>query len=80
MILETRYCPYCGRELTAWVAPAETMWGEILVCFNNACPFYRGSAEDIENKGEANRLLGCRYAENPSNDYRSFNLLAVCPF
>jgi hypothetical protein len=66
--------------MTAWVAPPETMWGEIYVCFNNKCPFYRTSPDLIENKGGGNRLLGCRYAEDPANGYKSFNLLAICPF
>jgi hypothetical protein len=76
--MEERYCPHCEEKLQNWVAPPDTGWGEILVCFNNECPHYAGSPDEIENKGDANRALGCRYAENPDNNYRSFNLLAVC--
>ncbi len=75
-----RTCPHCQQELTKWLAPPETMWGEILVCFNNECPFFMNSSDEIENKGEANRAMGCRYAEDPGNGYQSFNLLAVCPY
>jgi len=72
-------CPHCGEELQTWVAPPDSGWGEILVCFNNKCPHFVGSATDIENKGSDNRSMGCRYALDPANKYRPFNLLAVCP-
>jgi hypothetical protein len=77
---EKRYCPHCEEQLERWEAPPETCWGEILICSNNECAFYRNSAEDIENKGEANRALGCRYGEDPRNNYHPINVLAICPF
>ncbi len=77
---EQRYCPYCQQPLEEWEAPQDTGWGILLVCNNNKCPFFRDSANDIENKGDANRFMGCRYAEDPANNYNSVNLLAVCPF
>jgi hypothetical protein len=76
---QTRYCPYCKQPLEKWLAPPDTGWGEILVCFNNNCEFYTGSKDDILYKGEDQRHLGCRYAEDPSNNFESFNLLAICP-
>jgi hypothetical protein len=36
--------------------------------------------DDIENKGEERSKIGCRYAEDPSNNYQPINLLAYCPF
>jgi hypothetical protein len=75
--LEDRVCPHCKKPLEAWLAPPETGWGVIVVCFNNECEYYKGSGEDIINKRDASRM-GCRYAENPDNNYASFNLVAVC--
>lgn len=74
-MLEERYCPHCGAKLESWIGPPESGWGEILVCNNNECVFYRGSQKDIRNKDEDNSL-GCRYAEDPDNGYTAFNLLA----
>jgi len=71
-------CPHCKCELEAWIAPPETCWGEILVCNNNDCPHYKGSDENILNKRDDSRL-GCRYAVDPDNGYKPFNLLAWCP-
>ena len=78
-MLEERYCPHCGEKLSSWIGPPESGWGEILVCNNNACVFYRNSQKDIRNKDEDNSL-GCRYAEDPDNGYSSFNLLAWYKF
>ena len=76
--METRYCPHCNAQLEEWIGPPESGWGILLVCQNNDCEFYRGSADDILHKGEDNRGLGCRYAENPDHGYKPLNLLAVC--
>jgi len=78
--MEIRYCPHCKMELTHWEAPPDTGWGTLLVCFNNECSFYRNSVDDIENKGDERSRIGCRYAEDPANNYQAFNLLAYCPF
>lgn len=75
---EIMHCPHCHKELTPWTAPPDSGWGEILVCFNNECPFYVTSPDNILNKGEDQRTLGCRYAVDPANNYQSFSLLAVC--
>lgn len=75
---EKRYCPHCHQELTLWLAPPDSGWGEILVCFNNECVFYKGSRDDILHKSADMQHLGCRYAENPDNGYKPFNLLAIC--
>lgn len=74
--LEDRVCPHCGKPLEAWVAPPDTGWGLLMVCFNNDCPHYSTSVEDIVNKRDDSRM-GCRYAENPDNNYCAFNLVAV---
>lgn len=71
-------CPHCGSELQIWIAPPETWWGEILVCNNNECPYFKGSNENIANKRDDSRL-GCRYAIDPGNEYKPFNLLSWCP-
>ncbi|OEU65911.1 MAG: hypothetical protein BA863_03225 [Desulfovibrio sp. S3730MH75] len=75
--LEERYCPHCKEELSPWIAPPESGWSVLMVCNNNDCSFYNGSDADIINKRD-DSCLGCRYAENPDNNYSSFNLLAWC--
>lgn len=75
---EERTCPHCGSQLEPWVAPPASGWDVVLVCNNDKCPHYDGSSHDIEGKRDGSRL-GCRYAENPDNGYKPFNLLAVCP-
>ena len=72
---EERTCPHCGSKLEIWTAPPETGWDEILVCNNNECTYYRNSKCDILYKDE-DQNLGCRYAENPDNGFKPFNLLA----
>ncbi len=76
---EVRICPHCKKPLEKWLAPPETGWGYLYVCFNSECPFYRNSKYNIINKGVQNNL-GCRYAEDPANNYHPINLLAYCPF
>jgi len=78
-MLEDRYCPHCQAKLQPWIGPPESGWGEILVCNNNECTFFRNSNCDIRHKDEDNSL-GCRYAEDPDNGYQSFNLLAWYKF
>ena len=75
--LEDRVCPHCHKPMEAWLAPPESGWGVIVVCFNNQCPHYVGSDKEIVNKRDESRM-GCRYAENPDNNYTPFNLVAVC--
>ncbi|MBN2139601.1 MAG: hypothetical protein JW718_01225 [Desulfovibrionaceae bacterium] len=75
--LEDHDCPYCKKPLEPWVAPPESGWGVILVCNNNDCPFFVGSDKDIHNKRDDSNL-GCRYALNPDNGYKPFNLVAWC--
>ncbi len=77
---EKRYCPYCEQEMDYWLAPPDTGWGYLYVCFNNQCQFYRDSSEDIANKSEDQTKFGCRYAEDPVMNYQPINLLAYCPF
>jgi hypothetical protein len=72
---ETRVCPHCGSTLGEWIAPPETGWGMIVVCNNNDCPFFVKSGCSIEHKDPDNPF-GCRYAENPENGYKPFNILA----
>ena len=74
---EERFCPHCGSKLETWIGPPESGWGEILVCNNNECRYYRDSKTDILYKDE-DKNLGCRYAENPDNGYKPFALLAWC--
>lgn len=74
----THYCPHCGQQLEVWLAPPETWWGEILVCCNNECSFFLNSNNNIHNKRDDSGL-GCRYAIDPNNEYRPFNLLSWCP-
>ncbi len=78
MALEERFCPHCKQKLEPWIAPPETWWGEILVCNNNECPYYKDSDKTIYNKRSDSRL-GTRYAEDPGNGYKPFNLLSWCP-
>ena len=72
---DTRNCPHCGEALEAWVGPPESGWGEILVCNNNECPYFKGSPSTIRNTEEGSPL-GCRYAEDPANSYIPFSLVA----
>ncbi len=74
--LEDRICPHCQKPLEPWVAPPGSGWGIIMVCNNNKCPHYEGSDQDILNKRDDSGL-GCRYAENPDNGYKPFNLLSM---
>lgn len=73
-----RCCPHCGQRLESWIGPPETMWGLVLVCNNNQCPYYLNSAQTVENFG-GHPSLSFRYAEDPENNYASFNLLSYCP-
>jgi len=75
-MFETRYCPHCNEQLDEWEAPPETGWGIILVCNNNYCKFFLESRESIQ--GNPGKPIGCRYAENPDNHYRSFSLASWC--
>ena len=75
--LEDKICPHCQKPLEPWLGPPDSGWGVILVCYNNECPHYAGSNNDIAGKRDDSKL-GCRYAENPENGYKPFNLLAVC--
>ena len=72
---EVRCCPHCGAVLEAWIGPPESGWGEILVCNNNECPYFKGSPGSSRNTEEG-QPLGTRYAEDPANSYQSFSLLA----
>jgi hypothetical protein len=72
---DTRCCPHCGVELAEWLGPPETGWGKILVCNNNECTFFKGSPAAIRNTEEG-QPLGCRYAEDPDNNYIPFSLVA----
>jgi len=74
-MLETRACPHCGKELSPWVGPPESGWGEILVCCNNECPYFKGSPGSIRH-AEEGQPLGTRYAEDPDNNYTSFSLVS----
>jgi hypothetical protein len=71
-------CPHCGVALDSWIGPPESMWGEILVCNNNDCTFFLGSSNELCEQS-AKENLGCRYAVDPDNGYKPFNLLAWCP-
>jgi len=72
---QVRCCPHCGSALEPWIAPPESGWGEILVCNNNECPYFKGSPNTIRNTEEG-QPLGTRYAEDPCNNYQSFSLAA----
>ena len=72
---DARCCPHCGTQLEPWMGPPETGWGELLVCNNNKCSVFASSKDCITNKSE-DSPLGCRYAEDPQNEYKSINLLA----
>ncbi|MES9997454.1 hypothetical protein [Desulfovibrio aminophilus] len=75
--LEDRTCPHCHKPLEPWVAPPGSGWGVIVVCNNNQCPHFQNSDKEIINKRDDSNL-GCRYAENPDNGYKPFNLVALC--
>jgi len=72
---DTRCCPHCGVALEPWLGPPESGWGEILVCNNNECSFFKGSPSTIRHTEEGS-ALGVRYAEDPDNDYIPFSLVA----
>jgi hypothetical protein len=38
-----RTCPHCGSPLKKWLVPEGANWTEefLLVCFNDACSYYR---------------------------------------
>ena len=74
-MLEQRNCPHCGQPLNPWLGPPESGWGEILVCNNNECSFFKGSPHMIRQTEEESPL-GCRYAEDPDNGYTPFSLVA----
>ncbi len=76
-VLEDHDCPHCKEPLKPWLGPPESGWGVLLVCNNNECSYYKDSDKEIINKRDDSKL-GCRYAENPENGYKSFNLVAVC--
>lgn len=70
-------CPHCGELLQPWEGPPETGWGLILVCCNNQCPLFASSNEDVTDFNPESKL-GFRYAEDPLNGYKSFNLASYC--
>ena len=72
---QSRACPHCGTVLAAWVGPPESGWGEILVCNNNECSYFKGSPNTIRHTEEG-CPLGTRYAEDPANNYTSFSLVS----
>ncbi len=78
MTYEERFCPHCGQSLQVWPGPPETGWGDVLVCCNDSCEHFTGGNEELVEQG-ASEHMSCRYAENPDNNYASFNLLAWCP-
>ncbi|MDK2955790.1 MAG: hypothetical protein PWQ57_1286 [Desulfovibrionales bacterium] len=71
---EEHHCPHCGEMLTPTLGAPGSGWNVILVCQNNDCEFFKGSPDDIQGKRASN--VGCRYAVNPDNGYKPFNLLA----
>ncbi|WP_051444903.1 hypothetical protein [Desulfocurvus vexinensis] len=73
----TRTCPHCGQPLKPWLGPPETMWGVLLVCPSNQCPLFQ-SSNDCVTEFNPESKIGFRYAEDPANDYKSFNLAAYC--
>lgn len=72
-----RKCPHCGATLEPWIGPPESGWGEILVCNSMTCPYFLGSNNCLVEQG-AKDMLGFRYAEDPDNKYKSFNLVCYC--
>jgi len=77
--LKSVSAPIAGRNWNPGSVRRNPAGGEILVCNSAECPFFRSSNKDIVNKDEDNSL-GCRYAEDPDNGYKSFNLLAWYKF
>jgi hypothetical protein len=75
---EEHSCPHCEVQLTPMLGPPGSGWGVILVCQNNQCPFFAGSPEDIQGKRDESNV-GCRYAVNPDNGYKPFNMIAWRP-
>ncbi|MFP4070932.1 MAG: hypothetical protein ACLFTB_02685 [Desulfovibrionales bacterium] len=74
---EVRYCPHCNHALESWAPPPETFWNELLVCNNNECEYYTGSAKDIAEQGGSHRA--CRYAEEVDSNYRPIALCSWFP-
>jgi hypothetical protein len=48
-----------------------------VVSNNTPAPHYHNS-ETQNNNNRHDSNLGCRYAENPDNGYKPFNLVALC--
>ncbi|MBU1002688.1 MAG: hypothetical protein KKE73_09195 [Proteobacteria bacterium] len=70
-------CPHCEKILEPWEGPPETGWGLILVCNNNQCPYFSCSNETVAQY-QPDSKVGFRYAEDPNNNYISFNLASYC--
>lgn len=62
MSTEKPTCKYCGQEMTKWMPPEQSTWGQYpqYVCFNDDCEYYK--------KGWAWMLE--RYNQNASYRYR----------
>lgn len=75
---DKRICPHCNTELDSWMGPPETMWGEIFVCNNDDCSFYLSSNESLCDQG-AKESMAVRYAVDPMNHDKPFNLLSWMP-
>ena len=58
-------CPHCGSGLRRWRVPDGATWDEelFLVCFNDACVYYREGWEWM--KAQFNQTASYRYALNP---------------
>ncbi|MCA1945911.1 MAG: hypothetical protein LDL30_11630 [Desulfovibrio sp.] len=76
--MDQRTCPHCHSVLESWIGPPESGWGELFVCNNNDCQYYLTSNTCLVEQGGKD-CLGFRYAEDPMNNYSSFNLLSWFP-
>ncbi len=71
-------CPHCDKALDSWIGPPESGWGELFVCNNDECHFFLTSNSSLIEQG-AKESMGVRYAVDPMNKCRPFNLLAWMP-
>jgi len=67
-VTRSAVCPHCGSRLRRWRVPDGATWDEefFLVCFNDACAYYRDGWEWM--KSQFNQTASYRYALNPRTD------------
>ncbi len=76
--MEQHTCPHCNSVLESWIGPPETGWGELFVCNSNECVHFLTSNTCLTSQGGKD-CQGFRYAIDPDNKNKPFNLLSWFP-